>query len=303
MTQLTNELPGELTHDATSRILETANGPLHYHEAGQGPPLLLLHGSGPGVSAWANYRNNLPVFAAHFRTLMLDMPGFGKSYSCEQSPPFAAPGAVLDFIDGLSLDSIPIVGNSMGGNVAARIAATHPDRVSRLITIGGVGMPLFNPTPSEGIKLLVEFVEDPTRGRLIAWMESMVYDTAILTDEFVEMRWESAMAPGALDDVKRLFNRPMLAAMRHSTAGAADMVEMLSKIKAPTLMTWGRDDRVTPLDSALVPMRLIRKAELHVFYNCGHWAMIERKDEFESVVLSYLLRDLPGDISHDKSNG
>ena len=286
------QVAAELTHDATSKTLETANGPLHYHEAGEGPPLLLLHGSGPGVSAWANYRNNLPVFAAHFRTLMLDMPGFGKSYSCEQNPLFAAPGAVMDFLDGMSLDSIPIVGNSMGGNVAARIAATHPDRVSRLVTIGGVGMALFNPTPAEGIKLLVEFVEDPTRARLIAWMESMVYDTAILTDEFVEMRWEAATAPGALDDVRRLFNRPMLAAMRHSSAGAADTVAMLSKIEAPTLMTWGRDDRVTPLDNALVPMRLIRKGELHVFYNCGHWAMIERKDEFESVVLSYLLRDL-----------
>jgi len=83
----------------------------------------------------------------------------------------------------------------------------------------------------------------------------------------------------------------MLAAMRNSTANAADSVAMLTKIEAPTLMTFGRDDRVTPLDSAIVPMRLIRKGELHVFYNCGHWAMIERKDEFESVVLSYLLRD------------
>ena len=66
---------------------------------------------------------------------------------------------------------------------------------------------------------------------------------------------------------------------------------MLSKIAAPTLLTYGRDDRVTPLDSALLPMRLIRKCEVHIFFNCGHWAMIERKDEFESVVLGFLLRD------------
>jgi pimeloyl-ACP methyl ester carboxylesterase len=283
----------ELTHDATSRTLETPKGTLHYHEAGDGPPLLLLHGSGPGVSGWANFRGNLPTFAEHFRTLVLDMPGFGKSYSCEGNPLLAAPPAVVDFLDGMSLDSLAILGNSMGGNVAARLAAEHPDRVSRLVTIGGVGLALFSPSPPEGIKLLVQFVEDPTRERLMAWMESMVYDTAILTDEFVEMRWQAAMDPGALADIKKLFNFQALAAMRDRAGSAADSVAMLSKIAAPTLITYGRDDRVTPLDSALVPMRLIKQCEMHVFYNCGHWAMIERKDEFESVVVSFLMRDLP----------
>ena len=281
----------ELTHDATSRTLDTPQGTLHYHEAGDGPPLLLLHGSGPGVSGWANFRGNLPVFAEHFRTLVLDLPGFGKSYSCEGSPMMAAPGAVLDFLDGMALDPIPIVGNSMGGNVAARIAANHPDRVSRLVTIGGVGVPIFSPGPAEGIKLLVQFVDDPTRERLVTWMESMVYDPAILTDEFVELRWEAANAPGALDDVRRMFNRKILTAMRKFAAAAAtDQVGMLAKIEAPTLITFGRDDRVTPLDSVLVPMRIVRNCEVHIFPNCGHWAMIERKDEFESVVLSFLAR-------------
>src|SRR4051794_25748471 len=127
----------ELTHDSTSRTLDTPRGALHYHEAGDGPPLLLLHGSGPGVSAWANFRGNLPVFAAHFRTLALDMPGFGKSYSSEGNPMMSAPPAVIDFLDGLGLGSIPILGNSMGGNIAARIASGNPERVSRLVTIGG----------------------------------------------------------------------------------------------------------------------------------------------------------------------
>ncbi len=209
--------------------------------------MLLLHGSGPGVSGWANFRGNLPAFAARYRTLVLDMPGFGKSYSCEGSPVMAAPGAVVDFLDGMGLGALPIVGNSMGGNVAARIAANHPDRVSRLVTIGGVGVPIFSPGPAEGVKLLVEFVEDPTRERLVAWMESMVFDPDILTDEFVELRWEAANAPGALDDVRRMFNRKMLTGMRKfAAAAAADQVGMLAKIEAPTLITFGRDDRVTP---------------------------------------------------------
>jgi 2-hydroxy-6-oxonona-2,4-dienedioate hydrolase len=283
-----------LTYAATSRVLETTRGPLHYHEAGDGPPLVLLHGSGPGVSGWANFGDNLPAFTRHFRTLVLDFPGFGTSYSCDSSPLFAAAPAVLDLLDGLGLGSVPILGNSMGGNVGARVAAAHPERVSALVTIGGVGMPLFAPSPPEGIKLLVQFVEDPTRARLVAWMESMVYDPAILTDELVEMRWTAAQVPGALADLRRMFNPKVLEAMRSQRANAVDQVSVLSKIEAPTLLTFGRDDRVTPLDSLIVPMRVIRTAEVHVFPNCGHWAMIERKQEFEDVVVGYLRRVTSG---------
>jgi pimeloyl-ACP methyl ester carboxylesterase len=281
----------ELDFDETSRFLTTPKGDLHYHVAGEGPPVLLLHGSGPGVSGWANFRGNLPVFAKDFTTYVLDLPGFGKSYAAETNPLFSASGAVLDFLDGLDLGPLPIVGNSMGGAVAARIAADHPERVSRLAAIGGIGLPLFNPSPSEGIKLLVEFVEDPTYEKLRTWMESMVHDTSILTDEFVEMRWKAATDPAQATDIKKLYNRASLRAMRDRASGAADQIALLTRIQAPSLIMFGRDDRVTPLDSALVAMRLIRRCELHVFHDCGHWAMIERKDEFESVVRGFLLRD------------
>lgn len=282
-----------LTHDATRRTLDTDKGVLHYHAAGDGPPLLLLHGSGPGVSGWSNYQGNLPAFAEHFRTLILDFPGFGKSYSCDENPMLTALPSVLDFLDGMGLDEVAVVGNSMGGNVASRLAASHPDRVRRLVTIGGIGTPVFSPSPPEGIKLLVQFVDDPTRENLTAWMESMVYDPAILTEEFVESRWQTASDPAALTDVRRLFNAGSLAGMRvRNGAAVVNQIETLTKIAAPTLITWGRDDRVTPLDSSLLPMRLIPTCELHVFHNCGHWAMIERKDEFEQTVIPYLLRDV-----------
>jgi 2-hydroxy-6-oxonona-2,4-dienedioate hydrolase len=284
----------ELTHDATSRTLETAKGELHYHVAGEGPSLLLLHGSGPGVSAWANFGGNYPLFSKHFTTYALDFPGFGKSYSSDGNPMFAAPPAVLDFLDGLGLSSVAIIGNSMGGAIGSGFAAEHPDRVHRLVTIGGVGLALFNPSPPEGIKLLVQFCADPTRERLVTWMESMVSNTAMLTDEFVETRWQAAQAPGALDNIKQLFTYDTLKAMQSGAgrAGAATSVDRMTKIQAPTLVTWGRDDRVTPLDGCLTAMRLIPKCELHVFYDCGHWAMIERKDEWESTVLAFLMRDL-----------
>ncbi|MBB3665614.1 2-hydroxy-6-oxonona-2,4-dienedioate hydrolase [Prauserella sediminis] len=281
----------EFDFHETSRFLRTSRGDLHYHVAGDGPPLLLLHGSGPGVSGWANFRGNLPAFAQDFTTYVLDMPGFGKSYSAEANPLFSAAPAVVDLLDGLELGPLPIVGNSMGGAIAARIAADHPDRVSKLATIGGIGLPLFNPSPSEGIKLLVDFVEDPSHEKLRTWMESMVYDTDILTDEFVEMRWKAATDPEQATDLKKLYNKASLQAMRDRSSGAPDQVAMLTRIQAPSLIMFGRDDRVTPLDSALLAMRLIKRCELHVFYDCGHWAMIERKAEFEDVVRSFLLRD------------
>ena len=285
----------ELTYEATSMSLDTDKGRLHYHVAGDGPPLLMLHGSGAGVSAWSNFGRNLPVFAQHFTTYLLDFPGFGTSYSSNGNPMMAAPGAVLDFLDGLGLPPLPVLGNSMGGAVASGLAAEHPERVTRLVTMGGVGMGIFNPSPPEGIKLLVQFCEDPTRERLVTWMESMVYDTSIVTEEFVESRWKAANRPGALDDIKQLFTYETLKAMTKPNP-AANPVSRMMKIQAPTLLTWGRDDRVTPLDGCLVPMRVIPKCELHVFYDCGHWAMIERKEEFENVVLAYLLRDLAGEV-------
>jgi 2-hydroxy-6-oxonona-2,4-dienedioate hydrolase len=280
----------DLTYEATSRYLETDKGKLHYHVAGDGPPLLMLHGSGPGVSGWANFGANLPAFTADFTVYLLDLPGFGGSYAPEANPMIAAPGAALDFLDGLALGSLPVLGNSMGGGVAARIAADHPDRVTRLAAIGGIGLPLLSPSPPEGIKLLVEFIDDPTRDRLLKWMESMVYDTAILTEEFVQSRWDAATNPATSAGIKRVYSRKMLTAMR-SRAGAADQVALLTRIQAPTLVMFGRDDRVTPLDSALSVLRLIPRGELHVFPDCGHWAMIERKTEFESVVRAFLLRD------------
>ena len=281
-----------LSAAATSRTLATPNGELHYHEAGDGPPLVLLHGSGPGVSGWANFGDNLPTFAGSFRSLVLDLPGFGRSYSPNQNPVIHAPDAVVAFLDGLGIDRAAVIGNSLGGKVAALVAASHPARVTRLVTIGGVGIPFYSALPSEGIVRLVEFVEEPTRERLVQWMRSMVFDPAILTDEFVEKRWQAANDPTALAGMRQIYNREMLSVLRDMMVGNVGEFDMLRKIQAPTLVTWGRDDRVTPLDGAIAPMRMIRKCELHVFYDCGHWSMIERKHEFESVVMSFLLRDI-----------
>lgn len=278
------------TRAGTLRELSTDAGVLRYHEYGDGPPLLLLHGSGPGVTGWRNFRGNLARFAEHFRCLVLEFPGFGVSDPTDKHPMVAAPEAVIRFLDGLGLDQVDVLGNSMGGIVASQVAISHPDRIRRLVTIGGIGRNLFSPGPGEGIKLLVEFTEEPTRERLVQWLHSMVYDPAIITDELIEERWTQATDPDTLASARRMYGRAALAARGAAAAETAPYWSMLHKIKARTLVTWGRDDRVSPLDMALIPMRTIPEVELHVFPNCGHWAMIEAKEAWESTVLAFLTR-------------
>lgn len=279
-------------YEATSKTLATANGQIHYHEAGEGPALLLLHGSGPGVTAWANYEDNLPVFASQFRCIVPDFPGYGKSSAIEGMPIEVCINAVIELMDALGIQSAHIVGNSLGGIVGSHIAANLPDRVERFVTIGGVGLNIFSAFPGEGLQLLTAFVEDPTRERVEQWLRSMVYDQSMVTDELIDSRFERAIEPVTFASTKQLYARAAIEGIAkfREGPGAIATIEHLAKIQAPTLITWGRDDRVSPMDIGLLPMRIIPNCELHVFPKCGHWAMIECKEAFESLVMSFLMR-------------
>jgi len=282
----------ELTYDDTLRELSTEAGVLRYHEAGDGPTLLFLHGSGPGVTGWRNFRGILGTFAKHFRCVILEFPGFGVSDDFGGHPMVTAHGAVVTFVDALGLDSVDIIGNSMGGGVGINYAIRHPAKIGRLVTIGGIGTNIFTPGPSEGIRLLQEFTENPTRQRLVDWLHSMVYDPSLVTEELIEERWELATDPPTLESARRMYGKAAFAAMM-TTMHKSDAPlpwALMHKVQAPTLLTWGRDDRVSPLDMALIPMRTIANAELHVFPKCGHWAMIEAKEAFEDTVLGFLRR-------------
>lgn len=283
-----------LDAEALRRVVAVEHGDLHYHDVGDGPPLVLVHGSGPGVTGWGNFGDNLPAFAPHFRCFVIDLPGFGRSYDPPMNITLHGVEALTAFVDALGLDTFSLLGNSLGGKLSAQTAAAHPERVERLVTIGGVGLPLFSALPSEGIMRLVEFVENPTRELLVSWMRSMVYDPATLTDELIEQRWQAATEPAALAGIRRIYNRDMLTFLRQAMLDNTKEFETLRRIQAPTLVTWGRDDRVTPLDGMIPAMRMIPNGEVHVFPECGHWSMIERKADFERVVLEFLTRTHAG---------
>lgn len=276
------------------REISSSPGVLRYYDTDPAGPtdstVLFLHGSGPGVTGWRNFRGVLPSFAAHFRCVILEFPGFGVTEDRGGHPMVTAFGTVAPFMDALGLERVHVVGNSMGGGVGINFAIQHPERIQRLVTIGGIGTNLFSPSPSEGIRLLQEFVEDPTRQRLVDWLKSMVYDQSVITDDLIEERFTLATDPAALDAARRMYSKASFSAMAAAMNAADGPLPwaVMHKVAAPTLLTWGRDDRVSPPDMALIPMRTIPNAELHVFPRCGHWAMIEAQAAFERTVLGFL---------------
>jgi 4,5:9,10-diseco-3-hydroxy-5,9,17-trioxoandrosta-1(10),2-diene-4-oate hydrolase len=270
---------------------------LSYHEAddrspdkGDRLPLLMLHGGGPGASSWSNFGPALAGFAEEFRTLLVDQPGFGAS----DKPPvvgnyyrFSA-DAVVALLDQLGIEKVHLLGNSLGGGTAMRLALSYPDRVGRLILMGpgGLSLNLFHADPTEGVQRLMQFGAEPTRENLRAFISCMVVDQSLVTDELVEARFADATAPGAQDAMRSMG----MSFFHPDTAEDGMLWREAHHLRKHTLLTWGREDRVNPLDGAMVALKLIPKAQLHVFPNCGHWAQIEAAEEFREVATAFLAR-------------
>jgi 4,5:9,10-diseco-3-hydroxy-5,9,17-trioxoandrosta-1(10),2-diene-4-oate hydrolase len=271
---------------------------LYYEEAGardssEGSPVVMLHGGGPGASGSSNFGRNLPAFAERFRTLLVDQPGFGKS----DKPPvtgnyftFAA-NALADLLDELGIERVQLVGNSLGGGTAARFALLYPERAGRLVLMapGGLYLNVFAPDPTEGIKRLMEFSAPPgpSREKMAAFLRTLVFDQRLVTDQLVDERYAAASDPESLT---------AMASMGASFFDPASYEDGLlwreaHRLRQRVLLIWGREDRVNPLDGALVALKLIRRAQLHVFSGCGHWAQLEKFDEFNQLAISFLEGD------------
>ena len=266
----------------------TRNG-LFYTEAGEGHPLIMLHGGGPGASGTSNFGANLPVFAERFRTLLVDQPGYGRSVKPERFEKqffTASADAVVGLMDDLGIERAHVLGNSLGGGTAARMAIDHPDRVAKLVLMGpgGVSLNVLAADPTEGIKRLFEFSAAPSRERLVAFLTALAHDPSLVTEELIADRLASATDPETARG-----NAAMAATFADPAMAEDGMLwREAYKIRHETLLTWGREDRANPLDGALVALKTIPNARLHVFPHCGHWAQTERFEEFNRVTLSFL---------------
>lgn len=282
----------ELTFESTSRYaVVDVDGPLklHYHEAGFGheQTIVLLHGGGPGASSWSNFSRNIAVLARHFHVLAVDQPGYGHSDKRAEHGQFNryAARALHGLLEQLGHGRVPLIGNSLGGGTAVRFALDYPDRAGKLVLMGpgGLSINLFSPDPTEGVKRLAKFSGEPSRENLEAFLRVMVYDQKLITPELVDERFALASAPDSLAAAR---------AMGMSFAGAEFELGMMwrevYRLRQPVLLIWGREDRVNPLDGALVALKTIPRAQLHVFGQCGHWAQVEKFDEFNTLTVDFL---------------
>jgi len=266
------------------KFLEINGAATHYHDVGEGKVVLLLHGSGPGVSAWANWRHAIPALAGSARVLALDIVGFGATerpdtvrYSLRTWTDH-----VWSFLDQLGIDKVSVIGNSLGGRIAMQMAEDNQDRIDRLVLMGapGVGMTL-----TDGLQALRSY--EPSYEAMSSLLTNyFAVDKSIITDDLVQIRYEASNAPGAHEAYRLMFFHP-----DHAGSELAISEDQVRAVTVPTLLVHGREDRVVPVDVAWKMIDLLPNGDLHVFSRCGHWTQIERAEEFNRLVAAFLESD------------
>lgn len=275
-----------MTETTTPEIGSTvaANGvSTNYLEAGSGNPVVFVHGSGPGVTAYANWRLNLPVLARHFHCYAPDMVGFGFTerpagidYSLQKWVDH-----LLGFLDALELSRVSLVGNSFGGAVALRLAATRPGRVDRLVLMGSVGVPFEITAALDAV-----WGYQPSLAAMRGLLDHFAYSRELVTDELARVRYEASVRPGFQESFAALFPAPR----QRWVDAMSTPDDQIAGIVHPTLIVHGRDDKVIPLATSLRLHELIDDSELHVFGRCGHWTQIERSGPFNVLLGDFLAR-------------
>jgi pimeloyl-ACP methyl ester carboxylesterase len=251
------------------------------HDRGRGDPVVLLHGSGPGVSAWANWRLTIPALERHFRVVAPDIVGFGfterpTGVTYDLATWRRHLGAVLD---ALGLDRVHLVGNSFGGALALAFAIDQPERVDRLVLMGSVGL-RFPITP--GLDEVWGY--EPSVEAMRRLLDLFAYDRSLVTDELAELRYRASIRPGAHEAYRQMFPAPR----QRWVDALASPEEAIAGLAQPTLVIHGREDRVIPPTCSQRLFGLIPRAELHMFGRCGHWTQIEHADRFNRLVADFL---------------
>jgi pimeloyl-ACP methyl ester carboxylesterase len=253
----------------------------NYLEAGEGEHVVLIHGSGPGVTAYANWRTVLPALADNFHVVAPDMVGFGYSERPSDATYNLQTWAdqVVSLMDNLDMDRASLVGNSFGGAIAMRIAAQHPERVRKLVLMGsmGVDFPI-----TEGLDRVWGYT--PSFDNMRRVLDVFAYSRELINDELAEVRYRSSMQPGFQESYGSMFPAPRQRWVEAMTTPEDE----IRALPHETLIVHGREDKVIPVATSLRLMELIDRADLHVFARCGHWTQIERSADFNRLVREFL---------------
>lgn len=270
-----------------SRFVDSGGTRIHYREAGDGPPLILIHGGGPGATGWSNWNRNVAALSEHHRVIVPDLPGFGQSSERPRGTVFPGWWAtpMLALLDALGIDRADFVGNSLGGSVTLKIALEAPERIGRMVLMGtGGSFAPLSAFPTAGMVTLRTFYqgEGPSLARLRGFIGQFVYDPTQITEALIQERFVVAMTPAIVT------NPPM--EQKPGDPPPEDLWRdaRLTRLPHRTLMIWGREDRVMPLDCAFPLLKQIPDARLYVIPKCGHWAQWEHADDFNATVLRFL---------------
>ena len=281
---------GEYTEDNTSKTLEALGTTIHYHDVGEGEPIIFLHSWGPGCTSWITWHKVLPAFAKHFRCIAMDLPNYAKTgpvvYEVKGSVHRFQADMAIALMDALGIERAHIVGNSQGGQTAMEFAYMHPDRINKLVwgdghLNAGPGSYLMSNLPEEGIRAGIEYSKDPTRERMRRFLELNIDDQSLITEELIEYLYQ--MDTGRPDIVAAR------QAVKPSTDPYPDNVNECKNIKAPTLIVWGRNDRTCTFELGIMALNVTPDSRLVVLKDTGHWPPFEKPAEYVGAVLPFLL--------------
>lgn len=262
------------------RFETVAGRRVRFVRKGSGPPIVLLHGFASSIYTW---KDVLPVLARDHEVVALDFPGFGQS-DCPTDLTFDEyPAVVLGLLDRLGVSRASVVGNSMGGGVAAVLAAERPERFERLVLIDAAGFNLEEQKRPWPIRIMgsapVASVLDqmPLRRLLVGMsLRQVFFDDALVTGERVDEYLEPVLRPEAPRAIRSLLASRSL---------RPDVVrKLLPRITAPALIVWGREDRWIPVSDADRFRTALPGSRVVVLDRCGHMPQEERPAEVARLI-------------------
>lgn len=259
-----------------SRQVDVFGQKIHFLESGSGSPVILLHGLADDADIWAE---TIPALASKFRVFSLDQIGFGES---DKPPIQYRVRTLVEFLDGFykaaAIDRATLIGNSLGGWVAAAFAIAHPEKVDRLVLVDAAGLSTAWTLTRETLASL----NISTMAGMRQALELILYDQSRITDAMVEQAWTAQLKKHDGYTVDRLIE---------SFLRKEDFLDDgIGRVAAPTLVVWGREDRLTPLAGGEAFTREIRGARLRVIDRCGHEPQLECPEPLNAAVLDFLSR-------------
>ena len=265
---------------------------IFFAEAGNGAPVVMLHGGGPGASGVSNYSRNIEALAVHFRIIVPDMPGYGRSAKgVDQSDPFGyLADTIRGLIDELGLATVHLIGNSYGGAAALRLALDTPNRVGKLVLMGPGGIGTTRSTPTAGLKSLLSYYggSGPSRDKLAAFIRTyLVYESCSVPEELIDARYTASVDPEVVADPP--LRRPS-GPMALRTLWRMDLTrdKRLRQLPTPTLVLWGRDDKVNRPAGGPMLANLMPNADLVMTSQTGHWMQWECAELFNNMAVDFL---------------